>query len=183
VGLTHRLQRGVLLPRFPLNCVLRRERRQREGNALSKASTVRLMRSHIAGAFDAGPMNASRGKTRAICRFKCAGKLSARKDIISFDRLSRSNCSAAAAPRRDTSNLGRRKACVRLRSGLYRRKQRHGMAAVQQPVQGSQAALPADLWGLIARATLRFEGDDIQSWERLSLVNRTWRAGLSGACR
>jgi len=55
------------------------------------------------------------------------------------------------------------------------------MAAVQQPGQGGRTALPADLWGLIARTTLRAEGDDLRSWERLSLVNRTWRAVLSGA--
>ena len=57
------------------------------------------------------------------------------------------------------------------------------MGAIQQPAQGGQTVLPVDLWGLIAHGTLRAEGDDLRSWERLSLVNHTWRAVLSGTCR
>ena len=40
--------------------------------------------------------------------------------------------------------------------------------------------LPRDVWGAIARAALRLEGDDVRAWARLSLVNRAWRAGIQG---
>ncbi len=56
------------------------------------------------------------------------------------------------------------------------------MLAIEQPIRQSEAsALPADMWGAIARAALRAEGDDVRVWERLCRVNSTWRAGLTGA--
>ncbi len=56
------------------------------------------------------------------------------------------------------------------------------MLAVEQPVRQSEpSALPADMWGAIARAALHAEGDDVHVWERLCRVNSTWRAGLTGA--
>ena len=42
-------------------------------------------------------------------------------------------------------------------------------------------ALPPDVVGYIARATLAAEGGDVQAWVRLSLVSRAWRDALHGA--
>ncbi len=56
------------------------------------------------------------------------------------------------------------------------------MAAGEQPAQRVRTAeLPAELWGAVARATLRAEGYSVHAWERLSRVSRAWRAGLTGA--
>ena len=52
------------------------------------------------------------------------------------------------------------------------------MSARIQPVQSE---LPADVWGAIARATLRAEGNSVHAWERLCRVCRTWRVALTGA--
>lgn len=56
----------------------------------------------------------------------------------------------------------------------------HGMAAVEQLAANDGPLLPPEMWGLVARATLRAEDEDVRSLERLSLVNRAWRAGLAG---
>ena len=45
---------------------------------------------------------------------------------------------------------------------------------------GAQAALPPEVWGVIARATLRAEGDNVHALMRLCSVNSTWRAALAG---
>jgi len=54
------------------------------------------------------------------------------------------------------------------------------MPGVKQPRERSSARLPTDVWGAIARATLRTEGDRAHAWERLRRVNSSWRAGLQG---
>ncbi len=54
------------------------------------------------------------------------------------------------------------------------------MAAVAQPAAGAPAALPAEVWGVIARAALRAEGDGVCAWERFSRVSRSWRTALAG---
>ena len=54
------------------------------------------------------------------------------------------------------------------------------MAAAGQPAVASKPMLPPELWEVVARATLRAEGEGVRSRERLSLVNRAWRAGLAG---
>ncbi len=56
----------------------------------------------------------------------------------------------------------------------------HGMAAVEQLAANDGPLLPPEIWGLVARATLRAEGEAVRSRERLSLVNRAWHAGLAG---
>ena len=56
------------------------------------------------------------------------------------------------------------------------------MAEVQQPLSSGWAALPADVWGHLARATLRAEGYDVLAWKRLRGVSRIWRASLEGEC-
>ena len=40
--------------------------------------------------------------------------------------------------------------------------------------------LPPEVWGAIARETLAAEGGGARAWVRLSLINRSWRAGLAG---
>jgi len=55
------------------------------------------------------------------------------------------------------------------------------MLAVRQPVQNSLPQLPAEIWGPIARAALRAEGDDVHAWARLCLVSRAWHSALTGA--
>ncbi len=57
------------------------------------------------------------------------------------------------------------------------------MPVVEQPAPGPQAALPAEVWSVIARATLRAEGDGVRAWERLGRVSRSWRAALAGELR
>ena len=54
------------------------------------------------------------------------------------------------------------------------------MPTLEQPKAHNSVRLPADIWGAIARATLRAEGGTAHAWERLSRVNSTWRAGLKG---
>ena len=41
-------------------------------------------------------------------------------------------------------------------------------------------ALTPELWGTIARATLRAEGDELRSRDRLRCVNRVWHSALTG---
>ena len=57
------------------------------------------------------------------------------------------------------------------------------MPAAARPAASGRPSLPADVWGIIALATLRSEGDDVCNWERLCRVNSVWRAGLQGGCR
>jgi len=57
-----------------------------------------------------------------------------------------------------------------------------GAAEQLQSTPRGQAALPADLWGVVARATLRAEGDDLRSRDRLRCVNHIWHAALTGDC-
>ena len=68
----------------------------------------------------------------------------------------------------------------RQRASPHSTRQSHGTAAVQESCAGSRPRLPAELWGAIARATLRAEGDDVRAWERLCRVSWSWRAGLQG---
>jgi len=51
------------------------------------------------------------------------------------------------------------------------------------PAEGADGPpdLPVDAWGAVARAALHQEGNGVQAWARLSLVNGVWRAGLQGA--
>ena len=70
-----------------------------------------------------------------------------------------------------------------LPAGAAAVRQRHGMLAIEQLTESDGLPLPADVWGVIARATLQAEGGDVHAWERLSRVNSTWRAGLEGDCR
>ena len=55
------------------------------------------------------------------------------------------------------------------------------MPAGDQLAQRGHSEVPADVWGAVARATLRAEGDSVHAWERLCRVSRAWRAGLTGA--
>ena len=48
-------------------------------------------------------------------------------------------------------------------------------------VPGQLLALPSDVWGCIACATLAAEGSTVQARGRLSLVCRTWRDALRSA--
>ncbi len=38
-----------------------------------------------------------------------------------------------------------------------------------------------ELHGLLAREALRDEGDSLDAWQRLRLVNKAWHDGLQGA--
>ena len=56
------------------------------------------------------------------------------------------------------------------------------MASVTDPnAQRRLPELPAEVWGAIACAALHAEDDDVRTWSRLTLVNRTWHAALKGA--
>ncbi len=58
--------------------------------------------------------------------------------------------------------------------------QQLGLPAIGQLTVSDGLALPANVWGIIARATLQAEGGDVHAWERLSRVSSIWRAGLKG---
>jgi len=57
------------------------------------------------------------------------------------------------------------------------------MPVIQEVTASHDLALPADVWGVVARATLQAEGGDVHAWERLSRVNSVWRAGVKGDSR
>ena len=56
------------------------------------------------------------------------------------------------------------------------------MSSSEQLIVKAWPALPADVWGAVARATLHAEGDTLRAWERLGRVNSIWRASLKGDC-
>ncbi len=61
-------------------------------------------------------------------------------------------------------------------------KAQRSMQSIEHLAVRDWSVLPAEVWGVIARAALRAEGDDVHVWKRLRCVNRTWHASLEGGC-
>jgi len=51
------------------------------------------------------------------------------------------------------------------------------------PFRHTLSAVSPDLWTMIARCALAADGDSVQTWLRLSLVNRTFRNATAGDVR
>ena len=53
-------------------------------------------------------------------------------------------------------------------------------ASSAAPADAGMAELFPELHGLLAREALRDEGDSLEAWQRLRLVNKAWHDGLQG---
>lgn len=54
------------------------------------------------------------------------------------------------------------------------------VSMVDRHAERSLPELPSETWVAAAAAALHADDDDVRTWARLSLVNKTWHAALAG---